>query len=145
VSFRRGCNCEGPKRYFFTEVDATVYRSRCDWFWNIQKSLRPVLDGSDKIGCRLPAAVAFFENQLNRARLAGNEHHAAPLGQIDRALALLATKNYLQSALQSKAGEHVVEPERLLRACHPEDSDAYSVDRRRVNSIVRLFDSYCRL
>jgi hypothetical protein len=38
----------GPIVYFFMEVDATVYRSRCDWFWNIQKSLR-VFDGSDSL------------------------------------------------------------------------------------------------
>jgi hypothetical protein len=49
VSFRRGCDCEGTNLHFFTEVDATVYRRRCDQFLNIQKSLRPVLFGSNKI------------------------------------------------------------------------------------------------
>lgn len=33
----------GVKRAFFTEVDAIVYRSQCDWFRKVQESLRPVL------------------------------------------------------------------------------------------------------
>jgi len=36
----------GPIVYLFMEVHATVYRSRCDWILNIQKSLRIFLTGA---------------------------------------------------------------------------------------------------
>ncbi len=36
-----------------------------------------------------------------------------------------------------RARQHVVEPERSKRACHPPGSDAYLVVRRPVNSTVR--------
>jgi len=41
------------------------------------------------------------------------------------------------SERNERARQHVVEPERSQRAWHPQDSNAYVVDRRPVNSTVR--------
>jgi hypothetical protein len=78
---------KGTNRAFFTEVDANTYKSGCEWIQNIQKRMRTVLDGSDKIVCRLTATVAVEkdfgwtngETYLGETRGRGrmDQHHKA--------------------------------------------------------------------
>ena len=43
VIFRSGCEWQPSNGQFFTEVDANIYRSRCEQFQILQKSLRTLL------------------------------------------------------------------------------------------------------